>query len=532
MHRVTKIIIFLLSFHCGCLALKAQESTLKGRVVDSKTGTVIPFATILLKGQQGTFGVISNTDGDFQIPVSYKERIDTVIISCIGYTTKKFLIDLLLEDRIHIVRLVEAALTLAEIEIRGSKGPRITAVNIVRSAIQSIPFNYPSSLGSYLAYYRDYQLRENKYINLNEAIIEIFDEGFNANDQLTTKMALYDYKRNEKFERDTTTEVVYDNHSTKFIPGARLYHYGGNELTILRVHDAIRNHQIGSYSFVNVMAKDFVKNHNFKLRKTIFRNEIPLYQISFYSRESASGKSHLAKGNIYIEHDNYAIHKLEYTTYEIDEGEEKTLYDIHLEYTRGEASMILNYLSFNNFFNLKDPRDFEVVDMFFNRDLNALIVRFNKAPKLKLVTDVGNYAVTYRGKKQLITAARLGDTVAGEPANSVYLYFFSYFFPKNSKAITEDLKISFSNITDIEGRHVNDVHYIPVNQFREIFVQRATSPDRNVPDTLYVKKDMPLAASAIVEAATPDSNYWMNTPLKSAPEKSFVELELLEKGYK
>jgi hypothetical protein len=520
---------FLIFLVCqfGCLVLFGQEPTLKGRIVDSKSGIPIPFATILLKGkgQHGTSGLVSNTEGDFRIPVRYSERVDTVVVSCIGYVTKKFLIRQLREDRIQIVRMDEAILQLGEVEIRANRRSGMTPVNIVRSAIRNIPYNYPSTPESYVAYYRDYQLREKQYINLNEAIVEIFDEGFNANDQLTTKMLLYDYKRNEEFDRDTTTEVLYDNDRTKFIPGAQLYHYGGNELVILRVHDALRNYNIGSYSFVGMLENDFVKNHKFNLDKTIFLNETPLYQISFFTKVFASGKGHIARGIIYIEHGNYAIHKMEYTTYELADSREKTLYDIQLEYTRTDAVMRLNYLSFNNFFSLKDPRDFEVRDMAFDKRMMAMEVIFNKEPSRESASEPNNYEVIYRGKKMVITKVRTGDVLRGEPANSIYLYVHSYLFPAtNSGELTNDFVVKFKDIYDTEGRLLNKVNYTPVNQFREIFVQKATAPQLGYPDSLYVRKNMPLAESPKKNMPLDDSGYWMNTPLRPAPEKPFVGL--------
>jgi hypothetical protein len=525
MRPFANTIIIFLACQFGCLVLFGQESTLKGRIVDSKSGIPIPFATILLKGkgQQGTSGLVSNTEGDFRIPVRYSERVDTVVVSCIGYVTKRFLIRQLTEDRIQVIRMDEATLQLGEVEIRANRRTGMTAANIVRAAIRNIPYNYPSSPESYVAYYRDYQLREKQYINLNEAIVEIFDEGFNANDQLTTDMLLYDYKRNEEFDRDTTTEVLYDNHRTKFIPGARLYHYGGNELVILRVHDALRNYKIESYSFVGMLENNFVKNHKFNLDKTIFLNETPLYQISFSSKKFASGKGHIARGIIYIEHGNYAIHKMEYTTYELADSKEKTLYDIQVEYSRSDAAMRLNYLSFNNFFSLKDPRDFEVRDMAFDKRMMAMEVIFNKPPSVESVSDAKHFEIFYKGKKMVITKVRTGNTLHGEPANSIYLYVHSFIFPKNS-GDTKDFVLKFRDVYDIDGRLLNEVHYIPVNQFREIFVQKATAQESASLDSLYVRKDMPLAESPKKNVPLYETEYWMNTPLRPAPEKPFVEL--------
>ena len=527
MRHLAATILISLVFHLVGHDLFAQETTLKGRIVDSKSGVPIPFATILLKGkgERGTSGLVSNTEGDFQIPVRFSERVDTVVVSCIGYVTKRFLLGQLAEDRIQIIRMDEATVRLGEVEIRANRRMGISAISIVRSAIRNIPNNYPSSKESYIAYYRDYQMRENQYINLNEAIVEVFDYGFNTSDQLSTNMLLYDYRKNKEFERDTTTEIAYDNYRAKLIPGARLYHFGGNELVILRVHDALRNYKIKSYSFVGILEKDFITNHKFNLDKTIFLNETPLYQISFFSKEFASGEKHIARGVIYIEHGNYAIHKMEYTTYEIEDSKEKTLYDIQVEYSRADASMRLNYLSFNNFFTLKDPLDFEVREVNFHRNLNAMQVIFNKTPTLESALDANNYEISYREKNMVTNKVRVGDVMRGEPPNCVYVYVHSYLFPKNSADVAKGFSIKFKEIYDTDGRLLNKVNYIPVNQFREIFVQKSTETILTTSDSLHVKTDRPLPESPIASQTVEEkTNYWMNTPLKPLPEKPFVEV--------
>jgi len=138
----------------------------------------------------------------------------------------------------------------------------LTAYKIIELAIQNIPHNYPTHPFSYAAYYRDYQKEENEYLNLNEGIVGIFDEGFDTNDFRSTKIKLYQYRRNSDFRRDSMTAIAYDNnslHGNKFIPTATVFPYGGNELSMLMAHDAIRNNKVDSYSFVNVFDTDFLK---------------------------------------------------------------------------------------------------------------------------------------------------------------------------------------------------------------------------------------------------------------------------------
>jgi hypothetical protein len=511
--RLLFLISLSISSYIIAIGQGQDAETIKGKIVDTQSGAPIPFATVRLRKDKEVYGVISNGNGDFRIPLKYKASFDTLVISCIGYVTNKLRINQLSDSEINTIRLQGSALQLPEVVIKGKADGKLTALKIVKAAIATIPLNYPTHANSYLAYYRDYQMQENQYTNLNEAIVEIFDEGFNANDQLTTGVTLYDYKKNNVFPRDSTTEIAYDNdYGNKFIPGAILFPFGGNELSILRIHDAIRNSKTFSYSYVNEFAKDFTNNHFFKLLEAVYLNNIPLYHISFRSRPAASGSGHFAKGDIYIEHGNYAIHRFEYSTYEGEKATAKMLYNIQVEYSRLDSLMRLNYISFNNFFKLRDPLDFKVVDILLNRSINAFIVTFNNKPEQQSAMNKQNYDFSFDDKKLVIERIE----IPARRGTQVYLYLGQNLAPGDSPLkIGQRVKAEFNGIKDIRGKEVNKITYIPVNQFREIFVQKQSSHVNRFGDSLYIHKNEPLSQNRVRHDPDNDiSNYWMNTPLK------------------
>jgi len=126
-----------------------------------------------------------------------------------------------------------------------------------------------------------FQLKKLVTLN-NEELYEIaFDNGFNTKSNVESNVKLYKYRRNKDFKRDTTTEVAYDNLSAKFVPNFKLYPFGGNELSILLMHDAIRNYRVHTYSFVYKFQKNFLSNHAFQLKKLVTLNNEELYEIAF-----------------------------------------------------------------------------------------------------------------------------------------------------------------------------------------------------------------------------------------------------------
>lgn len=507
-------LIIALLFSPKIPLLGQEEPIIRGKVVDLKSGNSIPFATIRLITQKGIHGVISNAEGDFQIPTTYKTIVDTIRISCIGYLNKKLLINDLTDDRINVIRLEESVRQLSEVIIKGKKEGRVTAEKIVQAAIENIPINYPVTANSYVGYYRDYQLGADQYINLNEAIVEVFDEGFSSNDQLTTALDLLDYKKNEEFKRDSTTDIAYDNaHGNKFIPGAILSPFGGNELSILRMHDAIRNSQTFSYSYINELDTDFIKNHRFKFAETVYLNKIPLYNITFHSKPEITGSKHFAKGHLYIERGNFAIHTLEYTTYENENSKTKMLYNIRVEYSRLNSLMHLNFISFNNLFKIRDPLDFKVEDILFDRDANAFVVTFNKIPEQQSALDWKNYDFSLDNEKLKIEKVEGFNERGKEKVVVVYLQRYLPFIKITE--LVNRMKVDVKGVKDMTGREVNVVTHISVNQFRELFVQAQTDHSKLVSDSLHILKDTPLSENKIrISSDTNTSNYWMNTPLK------------------
>ena len=226
--------------------------------LDAKLNEPIAFASIRIKDR--ALGVISNEDGSFRIPIKYKEYGNILEISSMGYQNIEILINNLSINLVNNIRLQPAVLELQEVVVSADRERRknLTARRIVTKAIEAIPVNYPKTPFSTIGYYRDYQLKEGNYLNLNEAVIEIFDEGFDALDYETTKVRIYDYKENTDFERDIIALQPYDfEKKRKTIDNAFLPNYGGNEFMILRVHDAIRNYKIRSYTFVYRFESEF-----------------------------------------------------------------------------------------------------------------------------------------------------------------------------------------------------------------------------------------------------------------------------------
>lgn len=516
----------LLSINLLCCQ---QREFVDGRLINSKTQKPIPYASIRIKNNY--IGVISNSDGGFKIPINFKKIGDTIEISSLGYKTKLTLLSNFFENQINTISLIEHIEVLNEVVITTSiKRKKLNAKEIVRSAINRINKNFPVEPFSYVGYYRDYQLKDDSYLNLNEAILAIFDPGFGQEDLKYTQIQVYKYLENHEFIRDSIAAQTYDYiNGRKIIPKVTMYGPMKNEYIRLRLHDAIRNHNINTYSFVERLDRDFIRNHTLKLSKSTFFDDTPLYNIEI---SKAHDRVEVI-GNIYINKANFGIHKLEYAVYEKEPqkklmGENrindvmtmdkwkrgKLLYDIKVEYRNLNDKRYLNYISFKNAFDILLPPKFAPIATEIDSTEKRFKLIMNNPPLGKGALKAKNYNLYYQKQKLKIEKIEISK-------NSIYLY------PKNANIIFDPeriksnmsrnltgVTIEINNVEDNYGNIVNESETAHYNQYREFFTQKISPTFEKFTDTLYMRKTAPLNRNQPVVQPVNFLDYWMNTPLK------------------
>ena len=292
-----------------------QLDYIRGKVINSKTSEPVPYATVRLKNSQ--VGVISNAEGDFRILNNPGFQSDSLIVSSIGFHWLSVAFSVLKTSVVNNLKLVPNIYGLNEVRIIARK-KRLSPEMIIARALRNIKKNNPAIPFSYVSYYRDYQKDSSNYLNLNEAIIQTLDKSF-AYTSDSNSYRLLDFKKNMDFVRMNITpyyDLPETDHSDawfKRIPHAIVGDQYGNELFILLVHDAIRNFDKRSFSFIETLTQDFIRNHRFSSPMGIYDGSTLLYKIGFTAKRQITGDTILAKGAIFIQPDDYSIHKLEYS---------------------------------------------------------------------------------------------------------------------------------------------------------------------------------------------------------------------------
>ncbi|MFS4493846.1 carboxypeptidase-like regulatory domain-containing protein [Maribacter sp. 2308TA10-17] len=514
-----------------------SDEFIRGFVIDKKNNEPVVFATIQIKNR--AVGVISNQDGSFRFPKKLDRLGDSLLISCLGYQNKAVSIDELSLITTNRILLAPSLLELNEAVVLGKRNREPSPRQIIRRAIKYIPDNYPLQPFATVGYYRDYQLKNNEYTNLNEAIVKVFDQGFENNDLASTKVKLYDYVRNTDFPRDSIASKPYDYaNRSKIIQNAYLDSFGGNEFSILRMHDAIRNFSVKTFSFVNRFNKDLLKNHSFSKERDVSFNGEQMFVLNLEKGRlripaftgEVLNSAFSAKGKIYISQTNYAIHKFMYELYDHNSDRKgkylkkgKLVFEVSVEYRAEDDKMFPNYISFHNIFQVRIAK-LKVESIDFDLESKRFVIKFNKPPTFLSAKEKGNYLMEYKGKKVKIKELR-------PVGNEVYLYPNSISFKTINEELTEIyqengqlpyglIHFSFVDIADEMGNVINQFEYKNVNQFREFFVQRVQSNSKSPRDSLYLNKTRPIFKNQPVVKPKNLDEFWMNTPLKKINKKT------------
>jgi len=408
-------------------------------------------------------------------------------------------------------------ITLDEVILKSSKSEsksilentkKLKARQIVSRAVNAIKYNLDDKPHSYIGYYRDYQIFDNTYYNLNEGIIEQFDEGINThpifND--SNQSALYSFNRNNNFATNLESEKAYDDNNKK-IPEAKIFSFGGNELSILNIHNAIRNYSNNSFSFVYRMDIDFLKNHEFSKEKVIIVDDNPILEISFVNIKELTSVSHSVSGFLRVSLKDFSIYSFKYTAF--DSNKIEPVFNLQIEYQRINKKMYLNYITFNNrFLLLLEGNVFKESNVIYDAKHNRFEITFNSFPKPETIKK-RNFKIKYYGAKIDIRSVE----EIGSKTVFLNLYEFDKRLQDMKTTDMANLELLIKKVKDIKGRLIYESSFINAYQFREYFVQEIFTNKNLDSELVYMNKQMPLKQAGINELIDV-GKYIINSPLQ------------------
>ena len=183
--------------------LVAQNIAIEGIVISENENAPLSYANVFLsKSQTGT---ITNDKGQFKLVIPESKANDSLVVSYIGFETKKLALGELSVG--ETIMLKEAEVTLANVLITDA-----TAKTILEKAIARIPENYISDPYQTRGFYRLSSKKGESYIHLSEAVFDLyFSKNSKPNRQfrLEKMRAIHDEKASKGLDLGMRPEGIY-----------------------------------------------------------------------------------------------------------------------------------------------------------------------------------------------------------------------------------------------------------------------------------------------------------------------------------
>ena len=137
----------------------------KGKIVDRKTGTTLPFASIAVSGLN--ISSISNSEGEFSLKIPNNIADPKVIVSFIGFKNKTVSLKDLKPEKTRI-ELEPSSIELPELNVI-SKDAEL----LMKAVLDNKGINYFNTQTLMTAFYRETIKKNRSYVSLSEAVVEI-----------------------------------------------------------------------------------------------------------------------------------------------------------------------------------------------------------------------------------------------------------------------------------------------------------------------------------------------------------------------
>jgi len=251
--------------------------TISGVIKDVKSKKKLEYVSISVPGTG--IGTISNADGGFTIKVKDSLHVKTLEVSHIGYFNQR----LALTD--NDMDNVTIFLTPNENRLKEVVIESMDPLKLVEGAILKIGDNNSAVNNLLTGFYRETIKKRRNYINISEAVIDIYKTPYTQSDAGDRVQVLKGRKLLSPKPGDTLL--------VKFVGGPNLSTY----------LDIVKNKDI-------MLDRETLHFYKFKMENSIMINERPHYVVSFVPQVILPYA--LFVGNLYIDQETLAFSRAEF----------------------------------------------------------------------------------------------------------------------------------------------------------------------------------------------------------------------------
>ena len=264
-----------------CMQAMAQQViTVSGTVKHQYNKRALEYVNVYVPGTH--IGTITNSDGEFTIKIADGKLPLTVEFSHLGYATNELKVtEQTLENQ--EILMTPGVIMLNELVVEP-----IYPTRIVERAMNNVKKNYSMEAGMYQAFYREFAQKRRKYINISEAVVDVFKTPYSQEMDR-------DRVRIQKGRRMVSPKLS-DTLNVKLEGGPII----ANSMDVVKTPGTLLGYDMMAYYQYDF--KDYV----------IINNRLH-FAIDFKPR-GILDDGLLYRGTLYIDRENYAISRIEFST--------------------------------------------------------------------------------------------------------------------------------------------------------------------------------------------------------------------------
>lgn len=250
---------------------RSSTFVLKGKIIDSKTGEPLSYATLSIN--KLGIGTVSNSDGNWTLRVPASGANEKLNIHFMGYVSQTLSIANMGEQT--TIRLTPTDFQLAEVVVV----PHDFMAELLEKAYKAIPDNYPTQPSMIDGFYRETQrVNDSLFLCFDEAVLNVYKNTY-KNAKNFGQIRVEKSRKNVFPGIDSLNDVRF---------------YGGphfpNDLDIV-------------FSRWDFIRPSEYKNWEYVLGGVYKDNNSSVYTITFYNKKAPNSNF---RGTIYIDKDSYA----------------------------------------------------------------------------------------------------------------------------------------------------------------------------------------------------------------------------------
>jgi hypothetical protein len=186
-----------------------QYKSFQGKVVDSRNGKPIIFASIFLTGTN--IGTVSNSEGEFIIKVPMFLETKTIGFSSIGYKNLELSVTEF-ETEGNQIELEPNPIPIEEVTIINQD-----ARDLLRMALQNIPENFSNDPVMMTSFYRETVKQNRNYVSVSEAVLDGYKASYTNLGDLDRVKIFKGRKSQDVMKMDTVLFKLQGGPQTMFM---------------------------------------------------------------------------------------------------------------------------------------------------------------------------------------------------------------------------------------------------------------------------------------------------------------------------